>query len=321
VACPRDLAAGSGILHGIAPPVAIAVVSWNTRELLRACLASVADSVAAGRAEVCVVDNGSSDGSPGVVRSEFPWAELVEPASNLGFGAAVNLAASRTSSEWIAPSNADVALESGALEALLAAGSRDPGIGVVAPRLVRPDGSTEQSAFPFPSAGVFLGAGLGRMRPANPDRPREIDWGVGAFLLVRRAAFDQAGGFDERQWMYAEDLDLGWRLKQAGWATRYEPRALVDHENAASTKQLFGPELAPHWQRSTYGFLARRRGAAYAWAIALLNLSGALPRYLRAIYRAARDPDRYAAERGAYGRWVLVHVGALRRRATLESFR
>jgi GT2 family glycosyltransferase len=121
--------------------------------------------------------------------------------------------------------------------------------------------------------------------------------------------------------MYAEDLDIGWRLRESGWATRYEPRADVDHESAASTTQQFGPELAPHWQRSTYGFLARRRGAAYTWAIALLNLLGALLRYGRAVYRAARDPARFGDERGAYGRWVLVHVRALRSRSTLEGLR
>jgi GT2 family glycosyltransferase len=125
-------------------------------------------------------------------------------------------------------------------------------------------------------------------------------------LLVRRTAWDQVGGFDERQWMYAEDLDLGWRLAQAGWATRYEPRAHVEHESAASTTQLFGPELAPHWQRSTYGFLARRRGPAYARAVALLNLIGASWRWARAVLR------REDAEvRRGHARWVLVHLRAL----------
>jgi N-acetylglucosaminyl-diphospho-decaprenol L-rhamnosyltransferase len=314
--------------------VAVAIVSWNTRDLLERCLRSLQPYAEGGVAEVWVVDNASTDGSPALVRQRFGWVNLIASGENLGFGRAVNLVAERTATPWLATANADIALRPGAIEALLQAADEDPGAGAIAPRLVVPNGDTQHSVFAFPTIpfSLVVATGLFRLsrrladRAAMPghwdsERARRVPWAVAAFLLVRRSAWDQIGGFDERQWMYAEDLDLGWRLKKAGWATRYEPGAVVDHENGASTKQLFGPELAPHWQRSTYGFLARRRGAAYVWVIALLNLAGALPRYLRAIYRAARDPERYGAERGAYGRWVLVHLGALRRRSTLESFR
>jgi N-acetylglucosaminyl-diphospho-decaprenol L-rhamnosyltransferase len=133
---------------------------------------------------------------------------------------------------------------------------------------------------------------------------------------VRREAWEAAGGFDPEQWMSAEDLDLGWRMRAAGWATRYEPRALVDHESAASTKQLFGQELAPHWQRSTYGFIARRQGMGYARAVALLNLAGAIVR-LAMLSRPGVDPEL----RRAHARWVLVHLKALSPRADLAGLR
>jgi N-acetylglucosaminyl-diphospho-decaprenol L-rhamnosyltransferase len=314
--------------------VAVAIVSWNTRDLLERCLRSLQPYAGRGVAEVWVVDNASGDGSADLVRERFGWVKLVASDENFGFGRAVNLVAGRTSTPWIATANADIALRPGAIEALLEAAESDPGAGALAPRLVVPNGDTQHSVFAFPTIpfSFVLASGLFRLSGRLADRcalpghwdsgvPRRVPWAVAAFLLVRRAAWDEAGGFDERQWMYAEDLDLGWRLRQAGWATRYEPRAVVDHENAASTKQLFGPELAPHWQRSTYGFLARRRGVAYTWVVALLNLLGALPRYGRAVYRAARDPERFGAERSAYGRWVLVHARALRRRSTLESYR
>jgi GT2 family glycosyltransferase/protein-L-isoaspartate O-methyltransferase len=314
--------------------VAIAIVSWNTRDLLQRCLRSLQPYAERGVADVWVVDNASADGSPDLVRERFGWVNLVASEENLGFGRAVNLVAERTASPWLATANADIALRPGAIEALLQAAEEDPGAGAIAPRLVVPNGDTQHSVFAFPTIpfSFVVATGLFRLSPRLADRcalpghwdserARRVPWAVAAFLLVRRSAWDQIGGFDERQWMYAEDLDLGWRLHQAGWATRYEPRAVVDHESGASTKQLFGPELAPHWQRSSYGFLARRRGGAYTWAIALLNLAGALPRYLRAVYRAARDPERYGAERGAYGRWALVHVRALRRRSTLDRFR
>ena len=143
--------------------------------------------------------------------------------------------------------------------------------------------------------------------------------GGGAFLIVRRRAWDEVGGFDERQWMYAEDLDLGWRLQQAGWTTRYEPRAHVDHESAASTTQLFGSDLDPHWQRSTYGFLARRRGR-YTGAIALINALGA---YLRWAQVATR-PLRGGGRPGAAPRTRTMGAGspaALRGQAALERLR
>jgi GT2 family glycosyltransferase len=314
--------------------VTIAIVSWNTRDLLARCLDSLAPEVEAGRAEVWVVDNASEDGSPDLVRERYDWVRLVASEENLGFGRAINLVASQTSSEWIGTANADIALRPGALEAMLEAGSRDAAAGAIAPRLVLPTGETQHSVFAFPTITYSFLLAVGAFRFSstigdrrafpghwNTERARRVPWAIAAFLLVRRTAWEEIGGFDERQWMYAEDLDLGWRLHRAGWKTRYEPRALVDHESAASTTQLFGPELAPHWQRSTYGCIARRRGRAYARAVALLNLFGAAWRWGRVALQALRHPGRHAEERRAHWRWILVHVEALRPGAELESLR
>jgi len=315
-------------------PVTVVIVSWNTRDLLARCLESFAPEVARGRVELWVVDNASSDGSPELVAERFPWAQLIASPENLGFGRAVNLAAKRTSSEWVASANADIAVCPGAIDTLLDTGARDPRSGAIAPRLRLPDGSTQHSVLGFPTipfsfvlaTGAFhhsatLGDRLAFPGYWNKERSRRVPWAVAAFLLVRRTAWDEVGGFDERQWMYAEDLDLGWRLREAGWATRYEPRAVVDHESAASTTQFFGPEVAPHWQRSTYGFLARRRGVAYTWAVALLNLAGALLRWAKTVPRSVTTPEPYAEIRRAHARWALVHLKALRGRAALEALR
>src|SRR3954452_2855659 len=98
-----------------APLVSVAVVSWNTRELLRRCLESFAAEVDAGRCELWVVDNASSDGSPELVRERFPWVRLVASKENLGFGPAVNLVARQTSAPWLGVANADIALRRGAI--------------------------------------------------------------------------------------------------------------------------------------------------------------------------------------------------------------
>ncbi len=315
-------------------PVTVAIVSWNTRELLERCLEAFAGEVASGRVDLWVVDNASSDGSPDLVRERFGWAHLIASSENLGFGRAVNLVAQATSSEWLAPANADVTPRPGALQALLAAGSRDAGAGAIAPRLVLPDGSTQHSVFAFPTIAyslilatkayrlsATLGDRLAFLDHWDPERARRVPWAVAAFLLVRRSAWNEVGGFDERQWMYAEDLDLGWRLREAGWATRYEPRAAMDHESGAATTQHFGPELPPHWQRSTYGFIARRRGVGYAWAVALVNFAGAVLRWAKVAPRSLRDPASYAELRRAHARWALVHLRALRGGKALEAIR
>lgn len=299
--------------------VAVAVVSWNTRDLLRACLRSLEGEDAA---EVWVVDNASSDGSAEMVREEFPWVRLEARSENLGFGRAVNLVAARTDAPWIAPANADVELRPGALPALLDAGRRFPRAGILAPRLDLPSGEPQHSVYAFPTVAftALFNLGLHRVRPAlgdrmclegfwNPERPRDVDWAIGAFLLVRRSAWDAAGGFDDRQWMYAEDLDLGWRVAEQGFVCRYVPDAHVIHHAGAATMQAWGDERTERWLRSTYAWMLRRRGPARTRATAAINVAGA---YTRAVVL-----------RSAYHRrWGALHRRAgLGARRTLEEHR
>ncbi len=314
--------------------VTVAVVSWNTRELLRRCLRSLAPDVEAGRAQVWVVDNASEDGSVEMVGSEFPWVELIASPANLGFGSAVNLVAERTHSDWIAPANADIELMPGALEALLAAGGRHPESGALAPRLVLPDGSTQHSVYPLPTLGftVLFNLGLHRVSRRladrlclmgywNPDRAREVGWPVGAFLLVRRGAWDEVGGFDPRQWMYAEDLDLGWRLAEAGWTRRYEPSAVVRHAESAAALQAFGESRTQRWMAATYACIAKRRGLALTWTTAAVNCAGAGGRWLAFGALARFRPGRFGgpAQRARF--WLAAHRLGLRSPGALGRVR
>jgi GT2 family glycosyltransferase len=309
--------------EGSRPPVAVAVISWNTRDLLVRCLRSLAADVDAGRAAVWVVDNGSTDGSVGAAKAAAPWATLVEPGRNLGFGAAVNLAASRAASPWLAAANADVALEQGTLQRLLEAGA-DERVGCVAPRLILPSGETQHSVHPFPTVPLALAFNLGLPRFSrrvgdrlclegawDPERPREVPWAIGAFLLVRRAAFDEVGGFDERQWMYAEDLDLGWRLRARGWIVRYEPGARVLHESGASAVAAFGADRRAAFMAATYGVVARRQGRLRAEAVGLLNVAGAALR-LALLVPLAAISGRWRWQRDETRRWLAAHRHGLR---------
>jgi N-acetylglucosaminyl-diphospho-decaprenol L-rhamnosyltransferase len=298
----------------------VAVVSWNTRALLERCLRSLEPEHGAGRAEVWVVDNDSTDGSANLVRERFPWVHLIASRTNLGFGRAVNRVARRTDAPWIAAANADVELEPGALTELLATGRRDPRAGALAPRLILPDGSTQHSVHPFPTVPFTLlfNTGLPALSSAvgdrlclegawNPARERAVPWAIGAFLLLRRSAFEEVGGFSESQWMYAEDLDLGWRLDRRDWRTIFVPAAVVRHRSAAATSQLWGTDADERWMSSTYSWMLDRRGLVRTRTVAALNVAGAAARL--AVYRAlARvNPSRYAARRDEMRRWLRLH--------------
>lgn len=314
--------------------VAVAVVSWNTRDLLAAALRSLEPAARAGDAEVWVVDNASTDGSPAMVRERFPWVTLVESEENLGFGPAVNLVARRTAADWIAPANADIELEPGALDTLLETGAAEPRAGIVAPRLVLPGGATQHSVHPFPTLRLALAFNLGLHRLSrtlgdrltlegawDETRPRVVDWAIGAFMIVRREAFDAVGGFDAEQWMYAEDLDLGWQIRAAGYTTRFEPRAVVRHVSSAAATQAFGDEIVSRWMAASYGWMARRRGVGRTWAVAAVNWLGAAVRYAAARPLAKVRPERWAPACAQHRQWLAAHRSGLRPRRELLGVR
>ena len=300
--------------------VAVAVVSWNTRSHLRGCLDSLRPDFDAGRAEAWVVDNGSSDGSQELVEESYPWVGLIRATSNLGFGRAINEVAPRVSSPWIAVANADVELCPGALEALLAVGAARPQAAVIAPLLLLPDGSVQRSVFSFPSivSTTLANAGIHRLRGAwarrlwlearwDPAVEQEVDYAMGAFLLLRREAFDAVGGFNAGQWMFAEDMDLCWRLRRVGWSTVFAPTAVVRHAGGAATDLAFGrDETTALKLGALYAWLDQRRGRAVAVMFAVVNLAGALARYTLASLIRIISPSRGNSRAEAARSWLCV---------------
>jgi GT2 family glycosyltransferase len=225
----------------------VAIVNFNAREHLRACLASVERDASS---DVLVVDVSSSDGSTEMVHSAFPWARLVVCA-NRGYGAAANRALAETSSDYVLLLNSDTVLQRGSIRALcqyLAATRR---AGVVGPRLVNPDGSVQPSCYPFltPVNALLVLTLLNELIGAVPfvrerhlptsshEHAGAVPWVKGAALAIRREAFDAVGGFDESYFMYAEDLDLCYRLQGASWEVHFTPAATVVHTGGASTTQ------------------------------------------------------------------------------------
>ena len=139
--------------------------------------------------------------------------------------------------------------------------------------------------------------------------------------IVRRSAWEEVGGFDPRQWMYAEDLDLGWRLARAGWARRYEPGAVVRHAESAATEQAFGDRRIARWMDATYGWMVRRRGLLVTRAVAAVNCAGAAARLVLLTPLARLRPSRFDRARRSARFWLRAHRTGLRRSAPLGRSR
>lgn len=250
--------------------IAVAVISYNTRELLRDCVAS---AVADGAAEIVVVDNGSTDGSVAMVRGEFPGVTVVDDAGNIGYGAASNLAVARCRAEYVLLLNADTVVHAGALDAMARYLDATPAAAIVGPHLLNADGSTQGSCFPFPGTLGWLVendpvAPIARLIPpvrrrllrfAPPMVASAVPWVLGAALGIRRDAFETVGGFDRAFFMYFEEVDLCRRLTEAGWEIHYVPDAQVTHVGQASTRQVRASMIVAHY-RSTLIFYRRHYG-------------------------------------------------------------
>jgi N-acetylglucosaminyl-diphospho-decaprenol L-rhamnosyltransferase len=267
---------------------AAVVVSYNSRDYLQACLASLA---AEGVERTVVVDNGSTDGS--VEPARAAGAEWVPTGANLGYGRAANLGASAATvagAPYLLVCNPDVELCPGAVTALRAAMEEDPSLGAVGPRLLNPDGSLYPSARTFPDFVDAIGHGmLGLIAPRNRFTRRyrlldwdhrnraKVDWVSGACFMVRRRAWDEVGGFDPGYFMYMEDVDLCWRLRRAGWEVGYEPGAEAVHVQGVSADLHPYRMLVAH-HRSLWRF-ARRTATGrrrLGLPVVLLGLVGRL---------------------------------------------
>jgi len=230
------------------PQVDVGVVTWNTADLTVAALRHLLDADQGCDFRVLVHDNASSDGTPEALQEHVPEARLEISNYNMGFAQGMNRLIQRSDSPWFFALNSDAWPEPGAMGTLVKAAEEHPGSAAVAPLLLHPDSTLEHSTHPFPSISVAL-LDLVDGRKWMPrsvldkrflegawghDRARAVDWAVGAALLMRRAALDHLGGFDERYFMYMEDLEWCWRANRAGWEIRFEPAAIVRHVGNAS---------------------------------------------------------------------------------------
>ncbi len=290
--------------------VAVVIVNHNTSTLLAACLDSLSSGGSEGVASgIWVVDNASTDDSVACLRNQFPAVDLIASSENLGFGAANNLALRAIGLGGPEPAyryalilNPDTIVPQGALRRMVDDLDAEPDAAVLGPKLVLPDGSLDlacRRAFPTPEVAFYRFSGLSRLFPKHPrfgrynmsfldpDRPADLDSVVGACMLVRAAAAAEVGLFDERFWMYGEDLDWCLRFHQAGWRVIYRPRTVVYHIKRAASR---GSRRARYeFQRAMWLFYAKHYAARSALAVHLLVMLGlglrGGPRLLREMWR------------------------------------
>lgn len=251
------------------PDVSIAIVSWNARGYLRRCLASLYDPrdpevlaawEQAGRPltgftpdrvswEVIVVDQQSLDRSAEMTEAEFPQARLVRQSPNVGFAGGNNIAYRHATGRYFLLLNSDTVVRPGWLDQLVAYADENARAGLIAPKLLNPDGSLQYSCRRFPSlgAGVFRNTPFEWLAPRNRftqdylmkewdhAEPRQVDWLSGACLMARREMIQQIGGLDESYFMYFEDVDWAMRAHRAGWEVHYLPEPEVIHEIGRSS--------------------------------------------------------------------------------------
>ena len=233
--------------------LSVIIVNYKARDLLLECLAALAPDLSHLEAETVMVDNDSRDGAVEAVAGRFPGVRVIANAENVGYGRAMNQGIRATRGEFVLVTNPDCEPRPGAVRSLLDYLRAHPRVAIVGPSLLREDGAVEHSARGFPDHFTFLFnrySLLTRLFPNNRfsrryllsdwDRrsEREVDWLSGAFMMVRRTAIDQVGGFDEAFFMFNEDVDWCRRMKQAGWANVVVPGAKVLHHVGASRSRV-----------------------------------------------------------------------------------
>jgi len=231
--------------------LSIIILSYNTKELLKRCLQSVEKARKDNcQIEIIVVDNASSDKSPEMVAKEFSQVKLIKSKKNLGYAGGNNLGLKRAQGEFILFLNSDTEIDKEALVKMMKFMKENPKTGASSPKTMLFSGGMDPDChrgFPTPWASITYFLGLEKLFPKSRlfgqyhqlyldlNKPHEIDAGFGTFMFACKKALDQVGEWDEQYFFYGEDLDLFYRIKEAGWQVMFYPKALVTHHKGASS--------------------------------------------------------------------------------------
>lgn len=265
--------------------LSIITVNWNTKDFLSQCLESIKTETKKISCEIIVVDNFSSDGSPEMMEKKFPEVTLIKNRKNEGYGRANNQGLAKARGKYILFLNSDVAVKENCLDRMFDFMEKNPEVGASSCTLTFPDGSLQHSCRRFPSFKVFFSMMIGLryffpnlkifrkylMLDWDHSDTREVDQIMGSFMFVRRDVLDQVGSFDERYWMYFEEVDLCLRIKRSGWKIVHYPYATAVHFLSKSSEQWGKMKRREEFERSLLKYF-KKNGKSYEYCI-LLALS------------------------------------------------
>lgn len=261
--------------------LSVVIVGYNSLRHLHICLPPLEENVATRGGEVILVDNASVDATQQAIPMEFPWVRLLCNDGNRGYAAAVNQGMRVAGGDLVLVLNPDVIVRPGTIGRLAEFMQAHPHVGIAGPRLLNPDGTHQPSCRRFHTLSAMLSR-RGPLRPflrgtrwearhlmleEDPGIPQDVDWVLGACMLVRRSAIQDVGPMDEGFFLYFEDEDWCCRMWERGWAVCYVPAAEATHEYRRESDQVFGPAYR-HFIRSAirliwkYGFFMERPAAS-----------------------------------------------------------
>jgi hypothetical protein len=290
-------------MNGRPVDVRVGIVSYNTVDLLAACLDALPAALGDLRAEVVVVDNASDDGSAEMLAARRD-VTAVHQTENVGYARAMNAALASTQAPVLVALNPDTRPPPGSLAVLVRALAAQPSVGLLGPRLANHDGTPQPSAYRFPSIRLALVTGflphrfrhgrLGRrfgLEDAAPHQsPTDVDWLVGAVHVIRASALAGAAPYTERWFMYAEDMELCWRLHRTGWRVRLIPDTAITHVgNAAGAQRWTRLAREQRHLDATYDWYVGAHGRAAARRWALCQLLGIEAKRLVLSLRASQE--------------------------------
>jgi len=278
---------------GSPPDLSIVIVNWNSRDVLRKCLISVIETGSGVRHEIIVVDNASFDGSAEMLEREFPSVCFIQSSKNLGFGKANNLGFARSTGQNLLFLNPDTEIIGTALSTMMSFADHRQDVGIVGPKLLNSDLTVQMDSIKaFPSLinqildshylkHRFPRLSIWGMQPlfSSSSTPAPVDVVSGASLMIKRHVFERVGGFSKQYFMYSEDVDLCYRVREAGWSAYFVGCAEVVHHggksSALNTVSQFAAVLT---RESRFRFLRTARGTAYAFSFRLITGANAMCR-------------------------------------------
>jgi GT2 family glycosyltransferase len=231
--------------------VSIVIVNWRTPKLLRDCLKALSNDEHKDSFELYVVDNASGDESLSILANEFSYVNVIANDDNVGFSKACNQVIPKAKGEYVLLLNPDTVVVDNAVSILAAFLDNNPECGAVGPKILNEDGTLQlacRRAFPSPTAAFFRLTYLSKLFPQHPlfakynmtyidsEQAASVDALSGSCMMVRKNVIDKIGLLDEDIFMFGEDIDWCWRIKQAGWQVFYNPQAVIYHSHGAASR-------------------------------------------------------------------------------------